>query len=217
MQLPKIQVVRLQQLQGFLDHAQAAVARALLGLAGQECLRAAPLHHRADVLLAPAFRAAINRRRVDVVHAQIERSLHDRHGHGFVVRALQRGLSAEAEDADFVPGAPQVAYGHGLRGGRRRLARGGLAHQARGCRAAQFQKVPSTGAHVFLLTDKSTLRRAIDNNRAGYNTPASFRRGHSAALCDCSNPGYRRGDGGGSGNPSRSRQSCPGGTESCGA
>ena len=60
----------------------------------------------------------------------------------------------------------------------------------------------------------TSVRPAIDSNRGGYNTPVSYRRDHSAILCDCSNPGCRRGDGGGSGSPSRSRQSCPAGTES---
>ncbi len=164
-QLPEIQMIGLQQLQGFFDHAQAAIARALLGLAGEECLRAAPLHHRADVALAPAFRASIDRRSVDVIHAQIERPFHNRHRDGFVVPALQRGLPAEAEYADLVPCAPQVAHRHRRRSRRvlcrgrcaRRLARRGMAHQSRRRRAAQFQESSS----VSLFTVRGSFSHCV--------------------------------------------------------
>ena len=60
-QLPQIDVIGLEQLQRLLDHPHRAVARALLGLGREERLVAALRHHLADILLAPARRAAINR------------------------------------------------------------------------------------------------------------------------------------------------------------
>jgi uncharacterized membrane protein len=116
-QLPEVDVIGLEQLQRLLDHAHGAVAGALLGLGGEEGLVAAVGHHLADVLLAPALGAAVDRRGVDVVDAEVERALDDGHGDVEVVGLLERGLAAEREDADLVAGLAEVAGGHGRAAG----------------------------------------------------------------------------------------------------
>ena len=99
-QLPQVHVIGLEQLQRFFDHAHGAVAGALAGFGGEEGLVAAVGHHLAHVLLAPALRAAVDGRGVDVVDAQVERALDDGHGDVEVVGLLDRGLAAQREDAD---------------------------------------------------------------------------------------------------------------------
>ena len=55
MQLPEIQMVGLEQLEGFFQHAERGIARALLGLAGQKRLGTPLFHHLPNILLAPAL------------------------------------------------------------------------------------------------------------------------------------------------------------------
>ena len=153
-QLPEVDVIGLEQLERLLDHAHGAVARALLGLGGEEGLVAALGHDLADVLLAPALRAAVDGRRVDVVDAQVEGALDDGHGDVEVVGLLERGLAAEREDADFVAGLAQIARGHGAVGARilresgQSFVRGrseGRRREERGrCRSADLEKIATT-------------------------------------------------------------------------
>ena len=112
-ELPEIDVVGVEELEGLFDHAQGAFAGALLGLGGEEGLVAAGLHDAADVLLAPAVGAAVDGGGVDVVDAEVEGSLDDGDGVVEVVGFFERGLAAEGEDADFVAGLAEVARGHG--------------------------------------------------------------------------------------------------------
>jgi len=64
MQLPQIQMVGLQELQRLFDHLQRSIACAFLRFAGEKRLASARLHHLAQILLAPALRAAIDRGRI---------------------------------------------------------------------------------------------------------------------------------------------------------
>src|SRR5579863_4220562 len=73
-------------------------------------------HHLADVLLAPAFGASVNRGSVNVVHTHVERPLDDRYGGVEVAGLLQRSLPAQREDAHLVARLAQVARRHGLHG-----------------------------------------------------------------------------------------------------
>src|SRR5208337_752777 len=92
-----------------------AVARSLLRLRREKRVAAAVLHHLANVLLAPTIGAAIDRRRIDVIHAKIERFFDDRDGDGFIVGLLERSLTAQTEDADLVSGLSEIASWHGIR------------------------------------------------------------------------------------------------------
>src|SRR5215469_5837305 len=80
----------------------------------------------AHVLLAPALWPVINRRRVDVVDAEVECLFEDRYGGVLVVRLLERGLTAEAENADLVTGLSEISRWHGLTNGRSCRRRGSV-------------------------------------------------------------------------------------------
>ena len=105
-------MVRVHQLQRLLDHPQRTFARPLLGLRRQKRLAPPLRHHPAVILLAPPIRAAINRRRIKIIHAQIQRPLNDRNGHIKIISLLQRRLPAKAEDANLVACLPQIARRH---------------------------------------------------------------------------------------------------------
>ena len=79
------------------------------------------LHAMSGCGVAPALRAAINRRCVDVFHAPVERPLDDRHRDVFAPRLLPRGSTSRAENARFVSSLAEIARGHCLclRSGRR--------------------------------------------------------------------------------------------------
>ena len=68
-QLPQVYVIGLQKLQRLLNHPHRPIARPFLRLRREKRFVAPPRHHLAHILLAPAIRAAINRRCVDVIHA----------------------------------------------------------------------------------------------------------------------------------------------------
>jgi hypothetical protein len=85
---------------------------------------AAARHHFADVALAPALAPAITGCGIDVVHAQVDGALHDRHRNGGAFGLLDGSLSAEAEDPDPMSRPSEIAGGHG--GLRSRLL--GLRH-----------------------------------------------------------------------------------------
>src|SRR6516165_8328517 len=100
-------MISVEQLERLLDHAHGAVAGALFGFSGNEGLIPAGLHDRADVLLTPALRTAVDRRGVDVVDAQIEGAIDDRDSGVEVVWLLKRSLAAKAEDPNLVAGLPE--------------------------------------------------------------------------------------------------------------
>ena len=141
-------MIGLQELERFLQHAQGAVARPLLGLAREECLGAAPAHDLADIPFAPALRSAIDGRSIDVVDAQIERPLHNRHRYAIVVGVFQSCLAAQAEDSYLVSGLPQIAGRHGrLRGGFGwSLGSRGMPEKTSRCRTAELQEGAAAGA-----------------------------------------------------------------------
>ena len=83
----------------------------------QKCVAAAVLHYLADVLLAPTLWAAIDRRGVNVIHAEIESSLDDGDGGVFIAGLLEGSLASQAKDAHFVAGFTEIPSRHGIRGG----------------------------------------------------------------------------------------------------
>src|SRR5208337_4597827 len=133
--------------------------------AGKVHLAAAMLHYLADVALAPALLAAIHRRRIDIVDAEIESALDDGHGNGFVVRLLDGGVSTETEDARPMAGAPEITSRHGSGGGRikrdvrcsRRRCRRRVGEQTAGqCSggygSGSFEKIAAGSGGVVLIT-----------------------------------------------------------------
>ncbi len=110
MQLPEVEVIGLQQTKALLEQAQRAVPCAVVRLGGQEHLVTPGRHDLADVGLRDP--TAVGGGRIDVVHAEVERSIDD--GDRFVVSAgsLQRRLTAETEQSHVVPGAAERPLGH---------------------------------------------------------------------------------------------------------
>ena len=84
-----------------------------LVLVARKAVVAAGLHDAADVLLAPALRAAVDGGGVDVVDAEVEGALDDGDGDVEVRGLLECSLAAEGKDADLVARLAEVACGHG--------------------------------------------------------------------------------------------------------
>src|ERR1035438_10001437 len=112
-QLPEVQVIGFEQFERLLQHAQRAIARALLGLTGQKGRCPPTPHDFADIAFAPAFEPAVDRGSIDVVDAQIQRPLHDGHRNRLVIGAFERALATQAQYADFVSGQPQITRRQG--------------------------------------------------------------------------------------------------------
>jgi len=132
-----------------------------MGLGGEEDLRTPALHDLAKILLTPPiFHPTVARRGVDIVDAEIERLLDQRHRDIEVVRLFDRRLAAEAENSDLEPGLAEVAGRHRVGSGRvhrqRRHLRRGLRHHP-----ARHEACRRGGAKLQYITSLEFAVRAV--------------------------------------------------------
>jgi hypothetical protein len=114
MDLPEVEMIGVEALQAVLQQAQRAVAAAIVGLARQERLGAPRLENLAEVVLA----RPVQRRRVAIVHPEVEGAMDDPHRlpSGGGAALLEPRLSPEGEEGDLMSRAPQRTLRHRRRG-----------------------------------------------------------------------------------------------------
>jgi len=158
-ELPEIDVVGVEELEGLFDHAKGGFTGALLRLGGDEGFVAAVLQDAADVLLAPALGASVDGGGVDVVDTEVEGALDDGDGVIEVIGFFECCLTAQGENAYFVAGFAEIAGGHGGQGlwiGRQggKLVCGGLCavgEKSCGQGSAGFEELATVGGDRWLL------------------------------------------------------------------
>ena len=109
-------MIGLHPLETEFQMRHRSVVIALRGLGGKEHLFAAILQHQAHMLLAHA--AAVGVAGVEIIHAQINRAVHDVHGQLLVALDLDGRLATKTEDAHAIAGPAEIPHRHGGGGAR---------------------------------------------------------------------------------------------------